>query len=349
MKRALSVFCTVLFAVCLALLIRFPQEASAAVAEGLHLCAETLVPALFPYMALSGLLLASDVTLPDGPLQRLTEKLLHLPGSCLSVLLLGFVGGYPTGAKCAAELRRTGQITEREASHLLLFCNNAGPAFFFGVVGGKLLHSAAAGALLYAIHVLSALCIGVLFRGKALPAHSEGRGKETVCTAETIVSAIRDAGQTVLAVCTFVVFFFVLSAPVRRMAKPGSLLSCLVCAFLEVTGGCTAAASSALPQTVRFVLLSAALGWGGVCVHLQTACVTASAGLHMKKYLLAKLLHGVLSGLLAALCAKLLPAAVPAALTDLPLTVQGISPMAFWLPLLIFIFFATGNCRRNPV
>ena len=48
------------------------------------------------------------------------------------------------------------------------------------------------------------------------------------------------------------------------------------------------------------VLLAAALmGWGGVCVHCQTAAVLEGSGLHMRGYLSAKAAQAVLSAALA--------------------------------------------------
>ena len=49
-----------------------------------------------------------------------------------------------------------------------------------------------------------------------------------------------------------------------------------------------------------FVLAAALMGWGGVCVHCQTAAVLGGSGISMRWYLPAKAMQGVVSAVLAA-------------------------------------------------
>ena len=101
-----------------------------AVSEALALCAETVIPALFPFMVVSGLLVSLGFGEWLSPrLSGLMGSLFRLPGSAASALLLGFVGGYPIGARTAADLYREGLLTKAEAGRLLTFCNNSIPPF----------------------------------------------------------------------------------------------------------------------------------------------------------------------------------------------------------------------------
>ena len=68
------------------------------------------------------------------------------------------------GARTAIALYEKGQCSKTEAERLLAFCNNSGPAFIFGVVGAGVFASGKIGLLLYLIHLLASLCVGVLFR-----------------------------------------------------------------------------------------------------------------------------------------------------------------------------------------
>ena len=89
--------------------------------------------------------------------------LFRVNGSCAAALVLGLIGGYPVGAKAAADLYRNGRCNESEARRLLGFCNNAGPSFLIGVVGAGIFQSAKLGLLLEGIHIFSALLIGLLY------------------------------------------------------------------------------------------------------------------------------------------------------------------------------------------
>ncbi len=95
----------------------------------------------------------------------LTAPLFRLPGCAGSALLLGLVGGYPIGARTAAELYVSGALTRQEAERLLTFCNNSNPVFLVSVLGSGVFGSVRTGLWLWLIHVCSALLAGLLFRG----------------------------------------------------------------------------------------------------------------------------------------------------------------------------------------
>ena len=129
-------------------------------AKALTLCAGTVIPALFPFIVVTGLLVRlgfGQWLAPD--MAGLMASLFRLPGCAGSALLLGLVGGYPIGARTAAELYASGDLTRQEAERALAVCNQAGPSFIFGVLGGAVFKSAAAGAFLYAVQIVSAVLV----------------------------------------------------------------------------------------------------------------------------------------------------------------------------------------------
>ncbi|MFR5421544.1 MAG: hypothetical protein ACLTG4_06075 [Oscillospiraceae bacterium] len=93
----------------------------------------------------------------------MTQRLFGIGGAGASALLLGVTGGYPLGADAVARLRRSGTLTREQAERALAFCNNSGPAFLVGAAGVGVFHSAGYGLLLYGVHVLSAVIVGMLF------------------------------------------------------------------------------------------------------------------------------------------------------------------------------------------
>ena len=121
------------------LLVWFLADAGAvrdSVAEALALCARSVVPSLFPFLVASSALLALGFGELAAPwLAGLMEPLFRVPGAGSAALVLGLVGGYPIGAKTAADLYRENLVSREEAERLLAFCNNSGPAFILGVVG----------------------------------------------------------------------------------------------------------------------------------------------------------------------------------------------------------------------
>lgn len=272
-----------------------------AAGEGLRLCAGSVIPALFPFLAASSLLLklgfGEALAGPLAPLMRLYR----LPGEAAGALVLGLAGGYPVGARTAAELYAQGALTRDEAERLLTFCNNANPAFLLSGLGLGVLGSVRAGLWLWLIHVLSALVTGLVLArrpgrqggGRALPRKAAAAAGSFP---ELLVSSVQGALGAILGICAFVELFYVLGLPLRRLPAPwGAGLTGAVELF---------SASAALPGgRLGFVLAAGLAGFGGLSVLCQTAAVLAPQGLSPAPCLRGKLLQGALAGGIAILLA----------------------------------------------
>lgn len=275
----------------LGLLLARSAEAAQAVRDGLALCAGSVIPALFPFLAVSGLLTALDAgTSPAlGPLARL----LGCSRAGARAFLLGLTGSYPVGARTVAQLYRRGGISRREACRLLLFSNNCGPAFILGVAGLGCFGSLRAGVLLWGVHILAALVIALaLPRRAAEPPERPGSVPARPPLVPALIAAVRDAAGTMVYICGFVVFFLVL---LRVLGRVTGLSHPVLSGAVELTQGILA-----LPHTRRgFVWAAGLLGWGGLSVHGQSAAVLSGTDLPMGPYLAAKAAHAAVSVLLA--------------------------------------------------
>lgn len=275
----------------LGLLLARSAEAAQAVRDGLALCAGSVIPALFPFLAVSGLLTALDAGASPalGPLARL----LGCSRAGARAFLLGLTGSYPVGARTVAQLYRRGGISRREAGRLLLFSNNCGPAFILGVAGLGCFGSLRAGVLLWGVHILAALVIALaLPRRAAEPPERPGSVPPRTPLVPALIAAVRDAAGTMVYICGFVVFFLVL---LRVLGRVTGLSHPVLSGAVELTQGILA-----LPHTRRgFVWAAGLLGWGGLSVHGQSAAVLSGTDLPMGPYLAAKAAHAAVSVLLA--------------------------------------------------
>ena len=320
MKKFRAALPALALAAAFAALLRFPQEVSAAVTEGLRLSVSVLIPSLFPFFICVNLTSALGLT---GVLARVfapvMRRMFHVSGAGCTAVLCGAAGGYPSGAQCVAALYREGQLSRAEAEYLLLFCNNAGPAFLFGAVGTVLGIGMTGCLLLWGIHLLSALVIGLVNRPKEAP-NAALPPVQRANASGAVVEAVRSAGQSVLQITMFVAAFSVLARLLTMAAAhilPDGVCTVLT-GMLELSGGIAALAN--LPITLRWKLALASffLGFGGLCVWMQTQAVLAPAGLSGCGMLLAKLAQGLLAALITFFLAPLLPETVTASAGMLP-------------------------------
>ena len=103
-------------------LVLWPQQSMEAAREGLGLCANVILPSLFPFFVLSGLVVELGLVGYAGrALECVMYPLFRVPGACASALALGFIGGYPVGARTAIGLYEKGLCSKIEAERLLAF------------------------------------------------------------------------------------------------------------------------------------------------------------------------------------------------------------------------------------
>lgn len=280
-------------------LMLWTDTARRGVLQGLAVSCQVLIPSLFPFSAGAGTLIRMGFADRLSPrTDRLMRRLFHLPGQASVPLLLGLLGGYPLGAQSLAALYREKALSRAEAIRLSRFCNNAGPAFLIGAVGGGIFHSVRTGILLLLIHWAAALLTGGLLAGGQTPASDTacGRPGQRLNLAQALPGAVAEAASSMVRITGMVVFFSVgmeLLGQVLPLAQLPQPVLCLVHGWIELSGG-TARLAGMNPA---FGIPAAAflVSWGGLCVHMQAAERLLSVGLPEGPYLVGKALQALLS------------------------------------------------------
>ncbi len=294
------------------LLLARPQAAAAGFGYGVRLCLHSVLPALFPFFVVCGLLTAGPAAarLAWG-LAPLTRRWGLKSKAAPLALLLSWLGGYAVCARTVADLRAQNRLTAREAELLLLLGCCSGPGFVVGCLGGLLLGSVRLGVLLYALqlaaNLLAAACLVPW-----LPEDTAGASTVSapVPAPAGLPQAISAAVDSSLQVCGCTVFFCVVDAVLHSLfalpALPGAVLSGL----LEVSSGC--AAFAALGGRWALYGLCFCLSLPGVSVLCQLLTLLRGQ-VSVKRLLAARCLHLVFLQGLVRLCAPAMPGALAAA------------------------------------
>ena len=297
-----------------ALLVANPEEAVEACRNALSVCANTIIPSMFPFFVCSGLLISLGFARYISKyLNPVMQPLFHVPGSGALALITGILSGYPVGASAVADLRSRRLCTKEEGERMLAFCTNSGPLFVLGAVGTGMFHSQKIGLLLYIAHVLAALLTGLAFRfyRYSKPSAQEISIKQPPAS-ETISScicgSIKNSVISILSVCGFVVAFSVfISVMTNGLFQTPSILSAGVGGFFEVTRGCLDASALSVSLSQRLLLCSAMMGFAGMCVHFQIIGIISKTDLSLRPYFLGKLLCAALSVLILFVLLRFVP------------------------------------------
>jgi len=291
-------------------MLLYSGDAMEGVKQGLSLCANMIIPSLFPFFVLSFLL--NDLGLPvylGRFLEPLMKKLFGVSGAGASAFVIGVTGGYPLGASCIADLTRRGDISVQDGNNLITFCNNSGPAFIIGAAGVGIFHSSAVGLALYGTHLLAAFVTGLFLSGRRCTDRTSPKvWIENISLSQSLPTAIKNATMQILTVCGFVVTFSVLT----RVLDEIGLFSAIYGRIAQYTGyelrltravltgllelGCgVGALSGATITPVNLAVCAFLIGFGGISVAMQTASVLAGSNIKVSRHLVGRLLNAGIS------------------------------------------------------
>ena len=299
-------------------LLIWPQAAAEGARQGLSACGSILIPALFPFLALS--VFAASTTAADlleGPVGAAARLLYGAPKKLAPAVLLSWIGGYPAGAKAMSQLLERDRITPEDAELALCFCVNSGPAFLSGVVGAGIFGSPAVGMGLFGCQLAAGVITGrLLLWGKTFScaAQEKVQTRRGLPLAEALVRSVTGAASSMVAMCAFVVIFSAAAGVLRAAGllmwgaealstATGGWLTpqggeCLLTGMLEVCGG--SAAAAALPLRQAALVLPFMLSFGSLSVIFQVLSCFPAGRIKAGPFLWSRLLHGLLTEALAA-------------------------------------------------
>ena len=309
-------------------LILFSSNNLDAAKNGLILWAIYIVPSMFPFFIATELLSYTNIISFFGKLlNKVMKPIFNLPGSCAFPLIMGFISGYPVGAKIVSNFKKQGICTQIECERLLSFTNNSGPLFIIGTVGINLFNSQSIGFKLLFVHIISSLLVGFLFRfwknkkedtwfannKKSKPFKAQQNSITLYNLGEVLSTSIQSAINSTLIIGGFVIFFSVIVSmltssqiinifsnlinPILVLFKIPSFLSKgLIIGLLEVTNGLK---SIAIPgNRISITLCSFLLGLGGLSIFFQILSITSKEKLSIKPYIIGKILQASFSAII---------------------------------------------------
>ncbi len=299
------------------------------------LCLNVIIPSLFPFFVLSTLIVRLGIARYFGKvMEPVMRPLFNVGGACSSAFVMGFIGGYPVGAKTVIALYENGSCSKVEAERLLSFCNNSGPAFILGVVGAGVFSRAPSGLLLYLTHTLASICVGLIFRywGKGNKKDSVARLPEAVPRRFTpaFVDSVKSAFQTTINICGFVIFFTIfikllfLSGLLPFIASGiGTVFSPfgfdkawaerLLTGLIELTSGVWTLQGAAGELSRSMAMAAFMLGWAGLSIHCQVLSFIGDSGLSVRTYIYGKILQGSIAAVFAYFISQIFVFDLPAA------------------------------------
>ncbi len=323
-----------LFAICL---ILFSSNNVQATKSGLKLWANSVVPSLLPFFIATELLTYTNIpNIFQKIFTPIMKPFFNISGSGVFAIIMGWLSGYPVGAKIAVNFRENNICSKEECERLLSFTNNSGPLFIVGTCGISLFGSSMIGFLLLITHILGSLTVGYLFKFwkknsntfvnyKTSNLENKLQNVSFANLGEILSKSIKSAINTVLMIGGFVILFSVIisilnssklinilnlvTAPIcTKLNIPSQLITSFCTGILEITNGINLITAIKLKNiSLIIILTSFLLGLGGLSVLLQVLSIVSKSDLSIKPYIIGKILHGFFSALYTSIFIYLIP------------------------------------------
>lgn len=296
MTKVKFYFYTFLAFILTIVLLFFPSDCLLLALGGLNLWFERMVPTLFPFMVLSGIMIRMNLT---GSFVKILNpilgKLFRLNSSCIYGIVVGFLCGFPMGAHVAAQLYEQKQISKSEASLLLAFCNNIGPVYFLSFVLPVLLLEKTLPFLagMYGLPFLYGLFLRYVVYGRRINAGAKKTscGKPPVTLLIALDESVFSSLYSIAKLGGYMIFFnllFILPVLTARFFHFSPAFSQLftgsIGCLLEITGGIGRLGDQA-PYLVLCIL-----PFGGLSCIVQTYSMIKNTDLSIMEYIMHKMI-----------------------------------------------------------
>lgn len=286
--------------------------------NGLTIWFYNILPALFPFFIATKLLISLDInSLPI--LDKIIKKCFRVNNGG-KIFFLSLLSGYPVGAKLVRDAYFKGEIDLKSARKMLSFCSVSGPMFIIGSVGLAVYKSTKIGFILLLSHILSAIINGFVFRNSYKKDDNDiyysnqnnlEEKKDNILgnsMLDSIISILLVGGYIVLAfvfidlitdlkILDSITFIF---SKIPFLNLPSEAISSLFKGLLEITRGIIDLKSTSLALNVKLIFTSFIIGFGGICVFLQSLTFTSHLKIKKPFYLFTKFCQGIWASIICA-------------------------------------------------
>lgn len=288
------------------LMLRFPALSLEYASTGLHLWFTKMVPTLLPFMILSGIMIRMNLT---ENFVRLLHPFLHaVYGTSRNgsyTIVMGFLCGFPMGARIVGELYAQEKLSREESSCLLSFCNNIGPIYFLSYVVPvlKIEKPLLPFGIMYGIPLLYGI---ILFRILPLfrtadrqrgSAFASARQTASPCSLLSAIDASVLSGLIGIAkLGGYMVFFNLLNIAFQPFHRVTPALLQVYRCLLEITSGIDYSG-----QSLYYAILIL-LPFGGFSCIAQTYSMIRQTDLSIRPYVFHKTVQTALTAVCYLIC-----------------------------------------------
>lgn len=277
----------------------------ASISESTNIFLTKLIPALFPYLLITELLINSGkVNSLSYGLSNVISKVFRIPKHTTASVIIGFLLGYPNSAKYILKLYNDKQIDCKLATKLVAFTSNANMSYIIASVGIGMFKNIQFGIILAVSHFLSAILIGIFFTTSynnniiQQTNINSNSFKKIYSPFELLYTSIYGALKTLAFIFSYTVIFSLIPTVMFSSLNIPQTIKAVITGIFEISNGINGLYLLDVPQNIKLVLVSFILSFSSLMILIQIYSFAYKAKVKFKDLLKYKLLQGSISSII---------------------------------------------------
>ncbi len=276
----------------------FPEQTLDGAVSGLMLWFHILLPTLLPFIIITTLIIKTQAFyLISNFVSPMIQRFFHTSSAGSFAVIVGFLCGYPMGAKVIRDLYTSCAINKNEAQYLLSFCNNTSPMFIISFVINQTLQYS-----YYTIPVLGSVYFASIITSfitrriyvKDIDYNANVKEKQNRLSLTIIDDSIMEGIQLITKIGGYIMLFSILICLGISLTEAFTPIIHMLLLLLEVTNGVTL--SMELPGfALQYLTIIFLISFGGICSIAQTQCVLEGSDLRITPYIMQKIITAILA------------------------------------------------------
>ncbi len=271
------------------------------ISYSLNIWITSIIPSLFPLFILSDILINYNITnyIPKA-IKKIFIKLFNVSDNIITIFFLSILSGFPSSARNIRMMYDKKIITDKEASHALIFTHFSNPLFILGTISVFFLKNNTLGIIILISHYIPNIILGITTRKLNKPINNIYNIKyNNLNFSKIMINAIKNSIDTLLTILGTLSCFLVLSSIIINRINLDPYTGGILKGILEITMGLNSIANLNIPNIYKTIITSMLLSFGGLSIHMQVLSFLIDTNISYKKFFIARIYHSILSGILS--------------------------------------------------
>lgn len=261
-----------------------------------NICFNNLFPTLIPFMIISNILIKYNFIDELSDLFNfITTKFFKVNKSCAFAIIMSMISGTPSNSKYLKELYDSNLINLYDIKKCLSFCHFTNPIFILNTIGLNFLNNKKLGLIILISHFISSFVIALIYRNKKIiitKNHLMTKNNNKFIT--ILNDSIINTANTLLLILGIITFCLIITSLIDIIFKINNNFK-FIYGLIEITQGLKYLSLSNLNISIKAIICSFLISFGGLCIHVQVFSILDNKKIRYLPYLFSRILHGIIS------------------------------------------------------